>query len=188
MTTSFLPPVPFYFIRHGETDLNREGKIMGSIDAPLNETGRAQAFDAGRLLLQEDFSTIISSPRIRAQETAEIIASSSPRTILLPILLNEGIVERVWGEAEGTTIDPAIAYGENTPPGAEPFDAFQQRILRHLSQILTTHKRPLIVSHGGVLKALANHLGYKDLRAQNAVPLLFLPPESSLPSWRIVSL
>lgn len=38
-----IPHIPFYFLRHGETDWNLQRKMMGGVDIPLNATGRAQA-------------------------------------------------------------------------------------------------------------------------------------------------
>lgn len=39
-----------YFVRHGETDWNAEGRYQGSKDIPLNDIGRGQADLNGRLL------------------------------------------------------------------------------------------------------------------------------------------
>jgi phosphohistidine phosphatase SixA len=63
-----------YFIRHGETDWNREGRLQGQQDIPLNDLGRAQAEEAGRRL-----ATLVAphplpwhvSPLQRTQETAK---------------------------------------------------------------------------------------------------------------------
>jgi broad specificity phosphatase PhoE len=71
MTSSLrpLPLKPFYFIRHGETEWNRRNIIMGSKDIPLNELGLQQAHEASRVLENESFDVIVSSPKIRAQQT-----------------------------------------------------------------------------------------------------------------------
>ena len=59
-----------YLVRHGETDWNRTHRIQGSTDIPLNDTGRAQARRAGRLLAKRSWDGIYSSPLSRAFETA----------------------------------------------------------------------------------------------------------------------
>ena len=67
------------FMRHGETPWNREGRVMGRNPIELDADGRAQveaAIPFARLLKPE---LIISSPLIRARQSAEIIAASSMR-------------------------------------------------------------------------------------------------------------
>ena len=62
-----------YFLRHGQTDNNREGRMQGRVDIPLNETGRAQARCAARRLKSISFDAVYSSPLGRAVETAQIV-------------------------------------------------------------------------------------------------------------------
>src|SRR5438477_12626943 len=96
-----LPFKPFYFLRHGETEWNKRNIIMGSQDVPLNEVGLQQAHEASSFLENESFDVIISSPRIRARQTAEIIAQKTNKRILM----EEGLVEITWGAAEGMPHD-----------------------------------------------------------------------------------
>ncbi len=70
-----LPQIPFWFLRHGETDYNAAGLSQGALDISLNATGRAQAEQAGPLLAGQGITTIISSPMQRARETAETVNS-----------------------------------------------------------------------------------------------------------------
>lgn len=159
---------------------------MGSVDIPLNELGLKQAHEASRILEMESFDIIISSPRIRAQQTAEIIAKKMNKEILL----EENLTERVWGEAEGTPFDPTKSLFDDahTPRGAETFSAFQQRIIKTFSSLLGMEKLPLIVSHGGVFKVLAHHFGYKDMSSSNCMPCLFKPPAEHAQPWEICNL
>ena len=62
-------------IRHGQTDWNSQDKLQGSSDVPLNDTGRGQALEAARVLAGAEWSAIVSSPLMRARETAQIIAA-----------------------------------------------------------------------------------------------------------------
>jgi len=181
-----IPLNPFYFIRHGETEWNRRNIIMGSQDIPLNELGLRQAEEVSRVLEKESFDIIVSSTRMRAQQTAEVIAQRTNK----PILLEEGLVEITWGEAEGTTFDPTLSIVDDTrkPKGAETFFAFQKRVIETMASVLLMEKLPLIVSHGGVFKALTHHMGYKDLSSSNCVPFFFKPPcEPSYP-WVVCAL
>jgi len=69
-----LPQVPFYFIRHGETDWNKFGQgLCPQDEIPLNETGVSQANDARKKLGSLNITKIYSSPLLRAKQTAEII-------------------------------------------------------------------------------------------------------------------
>lgn len=180
------PLKPFYFIRHGETEWNKRNIIMGSQDIPLNEVGLQQAHEASFVLENKNFDVIVSSPRIRAKQTAEIISKKTNTTLMF----EEGLAEINWGAAEGTPHDPtkSIFNMEDTPQGAETFAAFQKRVIEAMSGVLLMDKLPLIVSHGGVFKALTHHLGYQDLSSSNCVPFFFNPPGESFHLWLICSL
>ncbi len=186
MTT--LPLKPFYFIRHGETDWNKRNIIMGSIDIPLNDYGIEQARCAVMVLQKEAFDTIISSPRKRALKTAQVIAEQVQ--LQKPIIVDPGIVEREWGEAEGKLADPSknLFDDADTPIGAETFSVFKVRIVEVVSLLLLKYDCPLIVSHGGVFKALADSLGYANIEASNCSPFFFRPPEQTKYPWQICNL
>ena len=60
-----------YFLRHGESEGNREKRFRGRTDYPLTSKGLKQAENAGRYLKDTDFEIIYSSPLKRARQTAE---------------------------------------------------------------------------------------------------------------------
>lgn len=183
MSFIYLPLMPFYFLRHGETDWNRRNIIMGSTDISLNELGLKQAHDASRILENERFDIIVSSPRLRAKQTAEVIAQETNK----PILFEEGLTERKWGEAEGKPHDPtkSLFNDEDTPRGAETFTAFQRRVIETFASLLLMEKLPLVVSHGGVFKALSHYFGYTNMSSSNCTPFLFKPPHNPAHPWSI---
>ena len=147
-----------YLVRHGETDWNREKRIQGSTDIPLNETGREQAAATGALLATRQWDVIVSSPLVRARETAEIIADVAGRP--LPHTL-EALVERRYGEAEGLTYSQVEERFPNDAevPGRESRDTVAQRVIPALISMAEQHRERsiVVVSHGGVIRALLLH-------------------------------
>ena len=61
--------------RHGQTDYNRQGRIQGRVDIPLNDIGREQAQRAADGIAALGPTRIVSSPLVRARATAEVLAS-----------------------------------------------------------------------------------------------------------------
>ena len=144
-----------YLVRHGETDWNRQHRIQGLTDIPLNDTGREQARRAGRLLASRDWDAVVSSPLQRALETATIIADElglpAPTT-------DDQLVERNYGEAEGLDFDELNRrFPEDAPvPGRERRSAVRKRAMAALLRIAATHpdESVLVVAHGGLIRAV----------------------------------
>jgi probable phosphoglycerate mutase len=72
------PNPPIYFIRHGETDWNREHRIQGQTDIPLNDTGHRQAESVARALKNHlgnaTVDRYIVSPLTRTRQTMGYVA------------------------------------------------------------------------------------------------------------------
>jgi probable phosphoglycerate mutase len=154
-----------YFIRHGETDWNLEGRLQGQRDIPLNDLGRVQAEEAGRRLLGlagnvEDLD-YVASPMARTRETMEIVRQSIG---LHPTAYrtDDRLIELTFGEWEGLTwkevrkADPGRAALRErdkwsyVPPGGESYALLTERV----RPVLDGLTRPtVIVAHGGVARA-----------------------------------
>lgn len=177
-----IPLVPFFFLRHGETDWNRRGLLQGSRDIPLNETGLAQARAAAAALRPVEIAAIVASPLLRARRTAEIVAASRG----LDIVFEPALAETHWGSREGTPEDGLLAkwYAGQTPAGAEPFAEFCVRIANAVARALANPAPVLIVAHGGSFSALRETLGLpRAATLANAVPVRLVPGP-----WRVAAL
>ena len=92
--------------RHGQTNLNIAGRIQGSLDVPLNDSGRSQAQAAAAVLAEYSPSLVVSSPLARAHSTAQALAHS----LDLDVAVDDRLVERDFGRWEGLDRD-AIRSG-----------------------------------------------------------------------------
>jgi broad specificity phosphatase PhoE len=91
--------VTILLARHGETDDNIEPiRIQGSLDTPLNDTGRAQAAELAERVAGEGIASLWSSQLSRARETAEIVAE---RLGMSPVTIDPRFAEGNRGELEG---------------------------------------------------------------------------------------
>ena len=89
----------FYIVRHGETRLNVEAVLQGRLDEPINQSGRDLAAITGQNMRGIHFDACISSPLVRAYETAEIILRESGNDI--PIATDDRLQEMAFGVWEG---------------------------------------------------------------------------------------
>ena len=86
-----------YFVRHGETEWNKQKRIQGRVDIPLDEFGRMLARKTATGLAEIPFDVCYSSPLSRAKETATIILEGRD----IPIIEDDRIIEMAFGEYEG---------------------------------------------------------------------------------------
>lgn len=84
-------------VRHGQTEWNIEGRIQGSTDIDLDETGKAQAAEAAPELAAYEPARIISSDLRRAIDTARPVADITG----VDIELDKRLRERAYGPWEG---------------------------------------------------------------------------------------
>lgn len=155
-------------IRHGETDWNARGVLQGASDIPLNVRGEKQARDAGRMLRGQEWRAIAASPLSRARRTAEIIAEHAG---FAPPRLLPGLVERSFGELEGTSV--LRPDGSRVPleghEGVEPHEEVLARTRAALEQLARDEQGPmLVVTHGTVIRLLMDWiLGFPSPRVSN---------------------
>ena len=170
-------------VRHGQTDYNRDGRLQGTSDIPLNETGIAQAHEAARLLADEHWDAVVSSPLLRAAVTADIIAS----TLDLEVAgRHPQLVERAYGEAEGLTKEQATERFGVDWPGEESYEDLQLRAVAAVDAVTAAHPVDalVIVAHGTFIRAFADHVtGIETDTPDNAHSVRF----SGLPgAWRLI--
>lgn len=192
-----IPRVPFYFVRHGQTDWNKENKVMGQIDIPLNVVGLEQAQIVAKNIANIELSHIVSSPLKRALQTAEIIATAmnKPVTIINEFTQNAlGILEgRNKRESlDGTAISDLIAHWKlgGDIEGAESWIPFVSRISVGLNRALAINsgeKPILIVAHKPVYWAVLHILNIQtvDMDAENCAIYFFSPSASDSNQWAV---
>jgi len=160
-----LPPI--YFIRHGETDWNKNALVQGSIDTDLNDTGVGQATAVARALASiEELKTFefAVSPQRRAQHTMRIICEFQKRDFL-SVRTDARIRELEFGIWEGKSIhdmhaDPSYAHDQQghyhwQPEGGESYAMGVQRVDSFLREL----KKPtLLVSHGAVGRCVIGYI------------------------------
>ncbi len=182
-----LPRKPFWFLRHGQTDYNRDGLAQGRVDIPLNETGRAQARDAAALLADRGITAIFCSPLRRARQTAAIVNE----TLHLPTTFEPELREAAYGEMESQPMAEWFhgwIAGGFTPVGGESFAELGDRVARVMASILQSPGLALIVAHGSLFRALRRQMGLPHtLPTPNGQPLYCEPVDeaSQTGSWRI---
>jgi probable phosphoglycerate mutase len=154
----------FVFIRHGETDWNRQQRFQGQIDVPLNDLGHTQARRLGERLAAEPAEHLISSDLQRAQQTAAPLASAWQAA---PALV-QGLREQCFGVLEGLDVPTIKAQhpdlwlrwlehrADFALPGGESLQQFHARVLGAVKALAEAHpgQRLAVVTHGGVLDML----------------------------------
>lgn len=145
-----------YVVRHGQTDWNKDGRIQGGTDNPLNATGREQAASMGRLMADVKVDRVYVSSHQRARQTAAVFEGRTP------IVAMDELRERFFGKFEGANDkDPAIVADWNKRrftwaddmEGGETLESQTRRANAALKTIRERHKdgdTVVIVGHGGI--------------------------------------
>jgi probable phosphoglycerate mutase len=180
-----LTPIPFWFLRHGETDWNAQGISQGNVDIPLNATGIAQARAAADKLRDRGIVTIVASPLSRARVTAEFAGEA----LGLPVALDPDLREVSFGVQEGQTMSGWFAgwvSGSFTPEGAETFAALRDRSVAAVNRATARPPAVLVVAHGALFRSLRAAMGIEpNMRTPNAVPIFCEPPLMDGEQWAL---
>lgn len=152
-----------YVVRHGETWANIESRYLGSLDPGLTERGRQQA-QALAVELPTNIEVLLTSPLLRARQTAEVLS----QTHNLPIQIIEAFRERDVGvfegltQAEAKTLHPHL-WAQNItrqwdigPDGGESIKDVVARVQQGMQTLLDIYadKTVVLVAHGFVAKTL----------------------------------
>ena len=154
-------------VRHGESVWNSERRIQGSLDPELSPRGRRQTdllVSHLRPHLTPGVAAIVTSPLRRAAQTADQIAAA----YRIPAVREPDLREMSLGRWEGKTVaEIQAAYPgcyerwledplEFPAPGGEDLRAFERRVVAALERMRGAHPGAdlILVSHGGVIKAL----------------------------------
>jgi broad specificity phosphatase PhoE len=172
-----MPAPTVYYIRHGETQWNADGRLQGVRDVPLNDLGRKQAAHAGKVLADllerhghdKGALAFVSSPLGRARTTMELVRG----VLELPLkdyATDDRLREIAYGTWEGSTLaemqakDPELFARRQiekwtvAPPGGESYDAVQQRMSDWYGGLAGD---TVTVAHGGTARALMVALGFE---------------------------
>jgi broad specificity phosphatase PhoE len=170
-----MPAPTIYYIRHGETSWNAQGRLQGAQDVALNELGRRQAAHSGQILADlfaracRDQSALafVSSPLGRARSTVELVRAE----LKLPpanYRLDDRLREIGYGQWEGSTLAEMQAKDLEffarrqvekwtmSAPGGESYVAVQARMQDWYDSL---RQDTVAVAHGGTARALMVALG-----------------------------
>ena len=170
-----MPAPVIYYIRHGETAWNAEGRLQGVQDIPLNDLGRRQAAQAGNILIdlfahdgrEKSSLAFVASPLIRARATMELVRGE----LQLPLAgyaLDDRLREIGYGQWEGSTLPEMQVAAPDlfarrqaekwtvSPPGGESYVEVQARMQDWYASLT---EDTVAVAHGGTARALMVALG-----------------------------
>jgi probable phosphoglycerate mutase len=145
-------------MRHAPTEWNTLRRLQGRVDLPLSAAGRVYA-SRWRLPPEVAGFAWVTSPLIRARETAELLGLPNPTVA-------RALIETDWGEWEGRTLaelraldEAAVAAAEAKgldfrPPGGESAREVQNRLKPWLARVAAAGVSTGAVAHKGVIRAV----------------------------------
>lgn len=180
-----IPQKPFYFMRHGETDYNKNLILQGGlIDSSIKQTGVEQAKYAGQAFVDIFNPDVVwHSTLRRTQQTMEGVLSQLPPKSR-KIYAHAGLNERSFGLFDGKKageIPPLYHIYQCTPEG-ESWLKVVSRVAEAMADILNhSDDVPLVVAHGAVARCLGDLMGCwsQDVRFLNCEAWYIAPPENN---------
>ena len=158
-----------YFIRHGLTEGNEEGRYIGSTDLPLSKEGEKDLIELKEAFEYPDVQKVYTSPLQRCLDTAEILYPDR----LIHIVNN--LREYDFGAFEGKSLDElkdsdafkkwAQSGMKSVPEGAEDMSAFIKRCEEGIEEVINDMMKnkvhtASVITHGGVITNLLSMYGY----------------------------
>lgn len=146
-----------YVIRHGQTDSNKNNKLLGIVDEEINETGYKQIVKVKERLNSVKFDVCFTSPLKRTIQTANILIQKKA-----PILIDNRLIERGFGILEGGSYNYRYTkefwdyYLNKSNYEVEPLKDLFSRTREFLNDIKKNYKDKciLIVSHAATIRAI----------------------------------
>lgn len=156
-------------LRHGTTELNKQGMIQGSnVDSDLSKEGRAYAEKAAKNFDPSQFDAVYASPLKRAQQTARIFVGDKTS-----ITTDKRIEELNYGSWDGKS---SLEYRKKHPDAfnskglindniykyasdVEKREDFRKRIAAFFDDLYKEHANDtvLVVCHGVVSRMICAH-------------------------------
>ena len=152
----------FYFVRHGQTIWNVEGKICGATDIALTDLGHKQAIETGKKILEEQIHAdeILYSPLMRAADTAKHISEMTG----IPARVEPRLKEQNFGKWEstprtGAEFRQAKQSFACSYEGGESMLRLAQRIYNLLDEIKaqSDEKTYILVAHNGIARVVQSY-------------------------------
>lgn len=146
-------PVELWLVRHGETEWSASGQHTSTTDLPLTAGGEATARTLAPVLARTDFAQVLTSPRRRASDTAELAGFGDAE-------VDADLVEWGYGEYEGLTTPeiretvPGWSVWTHRCPGGESATQVAERLDRVVQRARSTAGATLVFAHGHSLRAL----------------------------------
>jgi probable phosphoglycerate mutase len=144
-----------WIVRHGATEWSEQLRHTGRTDLPLTEDGCRGAAALCRPLGRLRFGTVLTSPRLRARETARLAGFADA-------VVDDDLVEWDYGEYEGMTIDeiherdPGWTIFHGRVPGGESAEEVGARAERVLERVAEDRGPVLVFAHGHFLRVLTS--------------------------------
>lgn len=153
--------------RHAETGPDWKGRFVGVSDVPIAGRGPEQALTLAMAVSRFRPARLVISPRLRARQTAALVAEQTG----LVASEDSALAEIDFGRWEGLDFteilakDPflveqwAICGDEFVFPGGEPVAVFRARVRSVCDRLIADDSEVIaVVSHGGVVRTMLCHL------------------------------